>query len=132
MSGSSISGPTRRPVSEDVQVGASGRPCREWRRSSVWTRSTSSRTSSRQSGIRRALPGTTKYRIAPDEATGFEHLFIAGDWTDCGLNFGCVEAAVISGRLASSGISGYPDTRLIPGYCRSSDRVRSGTAQGGN
>ncbi len=51
-----------------------------------------------------SLPGTTKYRIRPDE-TGFTHLFIAGDWTDCGFNFGCVEAAVISGRLASSAIT---------------------------
>ena len=69
-----------------------------------------------------SLPGTTKYRIRPDD-TGFEHLFIAGDWTDCGLNFGCVEAAVISGRLASSGITGFPDTRLIPGYIRPVGRV---------
>jgi hypothetical protein len=57
------------------------------------------------------------------------HLFIAGDWTECGLNFGCVEAAVISGRLASSGITGYPDTRKIPGYCRSDDSVLA--VQGG-
>jgi hypothetical protein len=69
-----------------------------------------------------SLPGTTKYRIRPD-ATGFRHLFIAGDWTDCGLNFGCVEAAVISGRLASAAISGFPDVRLIPGYSDSARRV---------
>jgi len=69
-----------------------------------------------------SLPGTTKYRIRPNE-TGFTHLFIAGDWTDCGLNFGCVEAAVISGRLASAGITGSPDTRLIPGYVRPRKRV---------
>jgi uncharacterized protein with NAD-binding domain and iron-sulfur cluster len=62
-----------------------------------------------------SLPGTTKYRIRPD-GTGFEHLYIAGDWTNCGLNFGCLEAAVMSGRLASAAIRGYPDTRLIPGY----------------
>jgi uncharacterized protein with NAD-binding domain and iron-sulfur cluster len=62
-----------------------------------------------------SLPGTTKFRIRPF-ASGFSHLFIAGDWTDCGLNFGCVEAAVISGRLASYGISGYPDKTRIPGY----------------
>ena len=36
-----------------------------------------------------------------------------------GLNIGCVEAAVMSGRLASSGIRGYPDKRLIPGYLQS-------------
>jgi uncharacterized protein with NAD-binding domain and iron-sulfur cluster len=71
-----------------------------------------------------SLPGTTKYRIRPDD-TGFAHLFIAGDWTDCGLNFGCVEAAVISGRLASSGITGFPDTNLIRGYSRSTGRAEA-------
>ena len=62
-----------------------------------------------------SLPGTTEHRIRPDE-TGFEHLYIAGDWTNCGLNFGCLEAAVLSGRLASAGIRGYLDTGLIPGF----------------
>ena len=76
-----------------------------------------------------SLPGTTKYRIRPDD-TGFEHLYIAGDWTDCGLNFGCLEAAVISGRLASSGIRGYPNKRLIPGYIVPRARVAQ-TMQGG-
>ena len=71
-----------------------------------------------------SLPGTTKYRLRPDQ-TGFTHLFVGGDWTECGLNFGCVEAAVISGRLASSAITGYPDTRLIPGYVRPADRPAS-------
>ena len=32
---------------------------------------------------------------------GYDNLTIAGDWTDCGFNEGCVEAAVISGRLAA-------------------------------
>ena len=76
-----------------------------------------------------SLPGTTKYRLRPDK-TGFTHLFIAGDWTDCGLNFGCVEAAAISGRLASSAIRGYPDARLIPGFIRPAGRGRA--AKGGN
>jgi hypothetical protein len=75
-----------------------------------------------------SLPGTTKYRIRPDD-TGFARLVIAGDWTDCGLNFGCVEAAVISGRLASSAVTGYPDARLIPNHLRSAARA---AAQGGS
>jgi hypothetical protein len=62
-----------------------------------------------------SLPGTTGYRIRPD-GTGFRHLFVAGDWTDCGFNLGCVEAAVMSGRLASSAIRGYPEKSQIPGY----------------
>jgi uncharacterized protein with NAD-binding domain and iron-sulfur cluster len=48
-----------------------------------------------------SLPGTSQYRLAPDE-TGFENLVFAGDWTRCGLNSGCVEAAVISGLLAAA------------------------------
>jgi len=75
-----------------------------------------------------SLPGTTKYRIRPDQ-TGFEHLVIAGDWTECGLNFGCVEGAVISGKLASAAITSFPDTRLIPGYGKRMDR--STVLQGG-
>lgn len=62
-----------------------------------------------------SLPGTTKHRIPPGD-TGFKHLYIAGDWTDCGLNVGCVEAAVMSGRLASSAITRYPTPRHIPGF----------------
>ena len=69
-----------------------------------------------------SLPGTTQYRLPPDEEV-VPGLYVAGDWTDSGLNIGCVEAAVMSGRLAAFGISGYPDKRLIPGFCRRSDRV---------
>ena len=36
---------------------------------------------------------------------------IAGDWTACGLDAGCVEAAVMSGMLAAHAISGKPDPR---------------------
>lgn len=50
-----------------------------------------------------SLPGTDRYRIAPDD-TGFANLAIAGDWTDCGLNAGCLEAAVRSGKLAARAV----------------------------
>ncbi len=69
-----------------------------------------------------SLPGTTQYRLPPDQAV-VPRLYVAGDWTDSGLNIGCVEAAVMSGRLASSGVRGYPDKRLIPGFCSRGDRV---------
>jgi len=69
-----------------------------------------------------SLPGTTKYRLRPDEKV-VPGLYVAGDWTDSGLNIGCVEAAVMSGRLASAAITEYPDTRLIPGLCRRTDRA---------
>jgi geranylgeranyl pyrophosphate synthase/uncharacterized protein with NAD-binding domain and iron-sulfur cluster len=60
------------------------------------------------------LPGSTKYRIAPDD-TGFERLTIAGDWTWNALNVGCVEAAVTSGQLAANAISGRPRVTEILG-----------------
>lgn len=60
------------------------------------------------------LPGSTKYRIAPDD-TGFERLTIAGDWTWNALNVGCVEAAVTSGQLAANAICGHPRIDEIVG-----------------
>ena len=69
-----------------------------------------------------SLPGTTRYRLPADEEV-VPGLYVAGDWTDSGLNIGCVEAAVMSGRLASAGITGYPVRRTIPGWCRPTDRV---------
>ncbi|HUE58131.1 MAG TPA: FAD-dependent oxidoreductase, partial [Acidimicrobiales bacterium] len=50
-----------------------------------------------------SLPGTDRYRLAPGE-TGFDNLAVAGDWTDCGLNAGCIEAATISGQLAAKAV----------------------------
>jgi uncharacterized protein with NAD-binding domain and iron-sulfur cluster len=52
-----------------------------------------------------SLPGSSRYRIPADES-GFDNLAIAGDWTDSGLNAGCIEAAVISGRQAANAILG--------------------------
>ena len=62
-----------------------------------------------------SLPGTQKYRISPLDNT-YKNLTIAGDWTACGLDTGCVESAVISGRLAAHAISRYPALADIVGY----------------
>jgi uncharacterized protein with NAD-binding domain and iron-sulfur cluster len=62
-----------------------------------------------------SLPGTSKYRISPLD-DGYDNLTIAGDWTDCGYNFGCVEAAVMSGRLAAHALSRLPALEDIFGY----------------
>ena len=59
-----------------------------------------------------SLPGTSQYRLAPDES-GFENLVLAGDWTRCGLNSGCVEAAVMSGLLAATAVEGPASQRPI-------------------
>jgi uncharacterized protein with NAD-binding domain and iron-sulfur cluster len=62
-----------------------------------------------------SLPGTQKYRISPLDNT-YDNLTVAGDWTTCGLDAGCVEAAVISGRLAAHAISSSPALEDIIGY----------------
>ena len=62
-----------------------------------------------------ALPGTLKYRISPLDNT-YDNLTIAGDWTDCGFNEGCVETAIMSGRLAAHAIAQSPPLEDIIGY----------------
>jgi uncharacterized protein with NAD-binding domain and iron-sulfur cluster len=62
-----------------------------------------------------SVPGSVEFRISPLDYT-YDNLTIAGDWTDCGLNVGCVESAVISGRLAAHAIAGSPALEEIIGY----------------
>jgi uncharacterized protein with NAD-binding domain and iron-sulfur cluster len=62
-----------------------------------------------------ALPGSARYRISPLDNT-YDNLTIAGDWTHCGDNTGCVEAAVMSGRLAAHAIAHTPPLEDIIGY----------------
>jgi uncharacterized protein with NAD-binding domain and iron-sulfur cluster len=50
-----------------------------------------------------SLPGTDQYRLPPGR-TGFSNLAVAGDWTDNGLNAGCVEGATRSGQLAAEAV----------------------------
>ncbi|MFN3592824.1 MAG: FAD-dependent oxidoreductase, partial [Thermaurantiacus sp.] len=62
-----------------------------------------------------SLPGTLRHRISPLDCT-YDNFTIAGDWTDCGFNEGCVEAAVMSGLLAAHAISGSPRLEEITGF----------------
>jgi uncharacterized protein with NAD-binding domain and iron-sulfur cluster len=62
-----------------------------------------------------SLPGTLRYRVSPLDDT-FDNLTIAGDWTDCGFKEGCVEAAVMSGRLAAHAIAQSPRLEDIVGF----------------
>lgn len=50
-----------------------------------------------------AWPGTDRHRLRPD-GSGFTNLFLAGDWTDFGLNIGHVEGAVTSGLEAAQAL----------------------------
>jgi uncharacterized protein with NAD-binding domain and iron-sulfur cluster len=51
-----------------------------------------------------ALPNTTQYRMRA-EATGYDNLFVAGDWTDNSIYLAAVEAAVQSGLHAARSIA---------------------------
>ena len=62
-----------------------------------------------------SIPGSSEHRISPLDNT-YDNLTLAGDWTDCGLNLGCVEAAVMSGRLAAHALSGSPALEGIIGF----------------
>ena len=62
-----------------------------------------------------SLPGTDRYRLRSDES-GYDNLFLAGDWTDSGINAGCIEAAVLSGLQASNAVRGRPRNHRIGGY----------------
>ncbi|MBU3029102.1 NAD(P)-binding protein [Paracoccus marinaquae] len=52
-----------------------------------------------------SVPDSVQYRLPPD-GSGFDNLYLAGDWTRCGINAGCVEAATISGLAAARGLTG--------------------------
>jgi len=59
-----------------------------------------------------SVTGSSKTRVRADQ-TGFTNLFLAGDYTNNGINAGCMEAAVISGFQISRALTGWPAT--IPG-----------------
>jgi uncharacterized protein with NAD-binding domain and iron-sulfur cluster len=62
-----------------------------------------------------SVPGSDKYRLRPDES-GYDNLVLAGDWTDCGMNAGCIEAAVMSGLEAANALLGRGRFYRIRGY----------------
>lgn len=51
--------------------------------------------------------GSVEHRLEPHRS-GYSNLFLAGDWTRTGIDGGCVEAAVLSGRAAAKAIAGLP------------------------
>jgi uncharacterized protein with NAD-binding domain and iron-sulfur cluster len=50
-------------------------------------------------------PGSAVHRLRADES-GYDNLFLAGDWVNCGLNAGCIEAAVLGGLEAANAVRG--------------------------
>lgn len=62
-----------------------------------------------------SLPGSIRYRVSPLDVH-FDNLTVAGDWTRSGLDSGCIESAVMSGRVAAHALSGSPSLDDIAGY----------------
>jgi uncharacterized protein with NAD-binding domain and iron-sulfur cluster len=62
-----------------------------------------------------SVPGSDRFRLRPDES-GYDNLVLAGDWTDCGWNAGCIEAAVLSGLQAANALLGRGRYYRIRGW----------------
>lgn len=62
-----------------------------------------------------SVPGSDKYRLRSDES-GYDNLVLAGDWTDTGMNAGCIEAAVMSGLQAANALTGRGHRHRIRGF----------------
>ena len=62
-----------------------------------------------------SVPGSDRYRLRCDES-GYDNLVLAGDWTDCGMNAGCIEAAVMSGLEAANALLGRSRFHRIRGF----------------
>ncbi len=62
-----------------------------------------------------SVPGTERYRLRPDES-GYDNLVLAGDWTDSGINAGCIEAAVLSGLQAANALLGRHRYHCVRGF----------------
>ncbi len=54
-----------------------------------------------------SLPGTIAQRLKAGDS-GYANMVLAGDWLHNGLNYGCVESAVLGGLQAARAICGYP------------------------
>jgi uncharacterized protein with NAD-binding domain and iron-sulfur cluster len=62
-----------------------------------------------------SVPGSDEFRLRSDES-GYDNLVLAGDWTDSGVNAGCIEAAVMSGLQAANALLGRGHRYRIRGF----------------
>jgi uncharacterized protein with NAD-binding domain and iron-sulfur cluster len=58
---------------------------------------------------------SSRHRLGAHDPSCAENLYLAGDWTRCAINAGCMEAATISGMLCSNALCGYPPRASIVG-----------------
>ena len=69
-----------------------------------------------------SVPGSGRYRLRADES-GYANLVLAGDWTDSGLNAGCIEGAVVSGVQAANAATGSPLLERVAGFYLTHERA---------
>jgi uncharacterized protein with NAD-binding domain and iron-sulfur cluster len=62
-----------------------------------------------------SVAGSSQHRLPVHDPTGPGNLYLAGDWTQCTINAGCMEAATISGMLCANALCGYPPRAAISG-----------------
>ncbi len=62
-----------------------------------------------------SVTDSSRFRLEPDR-TDFTNLYLVGDYTQCGLNAGCMEGAIISGAMAARAICGFPHRILGDGH----------------
>ena len=68
-----------------------------------------------------SVPGSAPYRLRADES-GYDNLVLAGDWTETGLNAGCIEGATLGGLQAANAVLGRPLHARTSGF-RPRERV---------
>jgi uncharacterized protein with NAD-binding domain and iron-sulfur cluster len=54
-----------------------------------------------------SVPGSSRHRLRADES-GYDNLSLAGDWTETGLDAGCIEGATLGGLQAANAALGLP------------------------
>ena len=75
-----------------------------------------------------SLPGTDHLRLRADQS-GFDRFVLAGDWTDNGVNAGCIESATLSGIHAANAVLGRPLNEGVTGtYLPLNERDRTPAA----
>ncbi len=62
-----------------------------------------------------SVPGSDAYRLPAHDDQEFVNCYLSGDWTDCGMNLGCVESAVMSGLLCANAVCSWPPRSEIIG-----------------
>ena len=59
-----------------------------------------------------SLKGSSKFRLKTDES-GFENVYLTGDWIQNNMNAGFVEGAAVSGLLTARAVSGNPNIPIF-------------------